>query len=155
MPGVKIKNMKYLIVLLLLIVSVVGKAQTSESLINNLQQHVEGEGVITIHDEEGIEELVDIQVEVNKRMDGVDGYRIQLYSGSGPAGKQSALQVKSKFLNKFPDNDVDVSFTSPFWRVRVGNYRHKHEALPLLNDLRELFPNCYIVKDGNVKMDKF
>lgn len=147
--------MKNLIVLILLICSVVGRAQNNVSLVNNLQQQVKGEGVITIHDEEGVEELVDIQVEINKRNKGVDGWRIQLYSGSGPSGKQSALQVKSKFLNKFPDNDVDVSFTSPFWRVRVGNYRHKHEALPLLNDLRELFPNCYIVKDGNVKMDKF
>ncbi len=147
--------MKNLIVLILLLCAVAAKAQNSESLAGVLQQQVEGEGVITIHDEEGIEELVDIQVEVNKRMNGVDGYRIQLYSGLGPDGKRNALQVKSKFLNKFPDNDVDVSFTSPNWRVRVGNYRHRHEALPLLNDLRELFPNCYIVKDGNVKMDKF
>ncbi|WP_439184937.1 SPOR domain-containing protein [Carboxylicivirga taeanensis] len=147
--------MKNLIVILLLLCSFIGKAQTTNSLAESLQERVAGEGVITIYDEDGIEELVNIQVEVNQRMDGVDGYRIQLFSGSGPTGKRNALQVKSKFLNKFPECDVDVSFTSPFWRVRVGNYRHKHEALPLLNDLRDLFPNCYIVKDGSVKMNKF
>ncbi len=146
--------MKNLIVLVLLLCPVILNAQTNNTLAGSLQEHVAGEGMITIHDEDGVEELVNIQVEVNKRMNGVDGYRIQLFSGSGPAGKKNALQVKSKFLNKFPDQDVDLSFTSPFWRVRVGNYRHKHEALPLLTELRDLFPNCYIVKDGKVKMNE-
>lgn len=130
-------------------------AQDGNNLASVLQERIEGEGIVTIYDEEGIEDLVDIQVEVNKRMGGVDGYRIQLYSGSGPAGKKGALQIKGKFLNNFPGYDTDLSFTSPFWRVRVGNYRHKHEALPLLSELRDLFPNCYIVKDGNVNMNKF
>ncbi len=146
--------MKNLIVLILLLGPVIINAQTANSLVSNLQEQVEGEGTITIHDEDGVEELVNIQVEVNKRMDGVDGWRIQLFSGLGPTGKKGALEAKSKFLNKFPDQDVDLSFTSQNWRVRVGNYRHKHEALPLLTELRELFPNCYIVKDGSVKMNK-
>ncbi|MBS2212793.1 SPOR domain-containing protein [Carboxylicivirga mesophila] len=147
--------MKNFIVLILLLGPVFAFGQTDNTLVNSLQEHVAGEGVITIHDEEGVEELVNIQVEANRRMEGVEGWRIQLFSGQGPTGKRNALQVKSKLLNKFPDQDVDLSFTSPNWRVRVGNYRHKHEALPLLNELRELFPHCYIVKDGNVKMNKF
>lgn len=147
--------MRYLIVIALFVLSGAAFSQERNSLIADLQQQSEGEGLITIHDEEGIEELVNIQVEVNRRMGGVDGYRIQLYSGSGPSGKKEALSAKRKFLNNFPAYDTDLSFTSPFWRVRVGNYRHKHEALLLLNDLRQFFPNCYIVKDGNVNMNKF
>lgn len=147
--------MKILLIVLCFFSSLVVNAQSDANLAGKLQERTEGEGVITIYDEEGIEELVDIQVEVNERIGGVEGYRIQLYSGSGPAGKRGALNVKGKFLNNFPGYDADLSFTSPFWRVRVGNYRHKHEALPLLTDLREKFPNCYIVKDGAVKMNKF
>lgn len=147
--------MQKLVMILLCFVPLIMQAQNGNNITTALQERVEGEGEITIYDESGVEELVDIQVEVNRRRSGVDGYRIQLFSGSGPSGKRNALKVKSKFLNSFPDYDADLSFTSPFWRVRVGNYRHKHEALPLMNDLRKLFPNCYIVKDGNVKMNKF
>ncbi len=145
--------MRSVVCLLCIIISSAIYAQ--KGLVSSLQEKQEGQGVITIYDEDGIEELVNIQVEVNKRMGGVDGFRIQLYSGSGPTGKKKALQVKSKFLHNFAEYDADMSFTSPFWRVRVGNYRHKHEALPLLTELRKFFPNCYIVKDGNVKMNKF
>jgi hypothetical protein len=147
--------MKILLFILCLFCSIVVSAQEDVTLTGKLQERVEGEGLITIYDEEGIEELVDIQVEVNERMGGVEGWRIQLYSGLGPAAKQKALKVKGRFLNNFPGYDADLSFTSPNWRVRVGNYRHKHEALQLLNDLRKIFPNCYIVKDGYVKMNKF
>ena len=150
-----LSDMKIQLLFLCLFCLVVANAQEDTSLAGNLQERVDGEGVITIYDEDGIEELVNIQVEVNKRIGGVEGWRIQLYSGSGPEGKQSALKVKGKLLGNFPDQDADLSFTSPFWRVRVGNYRHKHEALQLLNELRAIFPNCYIVKDGYVKMDKF
>ncbi|TRX71816.1 SPOR domain-containing protein [Carboxylicivirga sp. M1479] len=147
--------MKNILIIICLFCSGILFAQNNNNLAHKLQEQTEGEGTITIYDEEGIEELIDIQVEVNERIGGVEGWRIQLYSGSGPVGKRNGLKVKSKFLNSFPHNEVDLSFTSPFWRVRVGNYRHKHEALPLLTEVRELFPNCYIVKDGNVKMSKF
>ncbi|MCT4590387.1 MAG: SPOR domain-containing protein [Carboxylicivirga sp.] len=146
--------MQKLVIIILCLVPFLANAQDDKTITSALQEQVEGEGKITIYDESGIEELVIIQSEVNRRRSGVDGWRIQLFSGSGPTGKSNALKVKSKVLNSFPDNNVDLSFTSPWWRVRVGNYRHKHEALPLLNDLRKLFPNCYIVKDGNVKMNK-
>lgn len=126
-----------------------------QSLTEEIQEINQGEGQVTIHQEEGIDFLLQTQTEVNKRKGGVDGYRIQLYSGSGPKGKRQALDVKSKFLEEFPEGNISTTYNPPFWRVRVGNYRHKHEALPLLSELKELFPNCYVVKDGNVKMEKF
>jgi len=146
--------MRYFIVIVLFVISGMTYAQEANTLAADLQQRNADEGVIVIHDEDGIEELINIQVEVNRRIGGVDGYRIQLFAGSGPRGKKNALNAKGRFLRSFPEYSADLSFTSPFWRVRVGNYRHKHEALPLLNELRELFPNSYIVKDGSVKMSK-
>lgn len=146
--------MKQLLIFFLFVIVVVtgGNAQ---SLSEEIQQAVEGEGVVTIHQEEGIDFLLQTQTEVNKRRGGVDGYRIQLYSGSGPKGKRQALDVKTKFLEEFPDGNISTTYNPPFWRVRVGSYRHKHEALSLLNELKDLFPNCYVVKDGNVKMTSF
>jgi len=126
-------------------------------IIDELQQNSEEEGVITIHQEEGIEFLLDTQIKMNQRSKGVDGYRIQLYSGSGPKGKKEAINVRGKFLSEFPDELVEIytAFNPPFWRVRVGDYRHKHEALQLLSELKVIFPNCYVVKDGAVRMEQF
>ena len=148
--------MKYFLFAVFILISVCAFAQSStKRMVEAVQESIEGQGAVTIHQEEGIDFLLDTQVEVNMRMAGVDGYRIQLYSGSGPEGKRQAMEIKGKLLDEFPDEAISTTYTAPFWRVRVGNYRHKHEALPLLNKLKEFFPNCYRVKDGEVKMNDF
>ncbi len=132
---------------------VAGQIVTNELPSDIVQQNVPGEGRIIIHEEEGISFLLDTHIGMNKSHSYVDGYRIQLYSGSGQKAKHEAMNVKSELLELFPDEPVYMSFTAPFWVVRVGNYRNKYEALGLLNKLRKDFPNSYIVKDGNIKMD--
>ncbi len=118
-----------------------------------IQATIGNQGKIVIHQEEGIPFLLDAHIEMNRRQRYFDGYRIQLYSSSGKKAKHLALEVKGKILVSFPDEPVYISFTAPFWRVRVGNYRNKHEALGLLNRLKTEFPNSYVVKDSSIKLD--
>ncbi|NPA37727.1 MAG: SPOR domain-containing protein [Chlorobi bacterium] len=143
------------IVVFMIFVSFVAKGQivTNELPTDWVQQNVPGEGEVVIHQEPGIDFLLDTHIEMNKRHRYFDGYRIQLYSGSGQRAKHSAMDVKAKLLELYPDEKVYLSFTAPFWRVRVGNYRNKNEALELLGKLRKKFPNAYIVKDGKIKLD--
>ena len=143
--------MKYIAIFIFSIFAF-GNALQGQNLLEEVQTVREGEGIVTIHQEEGIDFLMETMVKENSRQPGVDGYQIQLYSGSGPKGKRQALEVKGKLLEEFPDVKITTTYNPPFWRVRVGNYRHKHEALPLLNDLKAIFPNCYVVK-GSVRME--
>lgn len=143
--------MKLVAVLTYLII-VFSTTMHSQNLIEEVQTLNEGEGIVTIHQEKGIDYLMQTMVKQNARQNGVDGYQIQLYSGSGPRGKRQAMEVKTKLLEELPDANINTTYNPPFWRVRVGNYRHKHEALPLLNKLKNYFPNCYIVK-GRVRME--
>ena len=126
---------------------------TNELPADIVQQQVPGEGTVVIHEEEGIDFLLDTHIEMNKRHIYTDGFRIQLFSGSGQRARHEAMDVKASVLELFPDEQVYLSFTAPFWRVRVGNYRNKYEALSLLNKLKKEFPNSYIVKDGTIRME--
>lgn len=129
-----------------------GLTAVGQGLAEEVQTVKAGEGKVVIHQEEGIDYLMKTMVNENARQAGVDGYQIQLYSGSGPNGKHQAMEVKTKMLEKFPDVQTTTKYNPPFWRVRVGNYRNKNEALPLLMKLKDLYPNCYIVK-GTVRME--
>jgi len=126
---------------------------TKELPTDIIQESVHGGGQVVIHEETGIPFLLNTHIEMNERHRYFDGYRIQLYSGSGQRSKHLALDVKGKVLELFPDEAVYISFTAPFWRVRVGNYRNKHEALGLMNKLKKEFPDSYVVKDGSIKLD--
>jgi len=132
---------------------VTGQIVTNELPTDEIQRSVPGEGKIVIHEEEGIPFLLDTHITMNERHSYIDGFRIQLFSGSGQKAKHEAMNVKATLLELYPDEKVYMSFTAPFWLVRIGNYRNKYEALYLLNKIRKEFPNSYIVKDGTIKME--
>jgi hypothetical protein len=112
-----------------------------------------GDGQVNILQTPEMKELVNTHVAMNERLGGVEGFRVQLYSGSGSHAKQEALEIKSKVLSLLSPPQIYVEYNAPFWRVRVGSFRHKHEALPLLHQLKSGFPNCYVVKAHDIKLD--
>ncbi len=138
-----------------LVFGVCAQQISGSEVVDELQKDAFGQGKVTIVEDDGIAFLMDAQVEINARSEGVDGYRIQLYKGSGPSGKKRALEVKGEFLDEFSGEEVYLAYNPPFWRVRVGDYRQRHEALPLIEKLKKRFPNCYVVKDPTVNMEKF
>lgn len=120
-----------------------------------VQEKVTGSGQVSIRQSEAIEQLMLLQIQVNKNSPGVLGYRIQIYSGSGAKARQEAQNVRGRFLSTFPDERITIEYLEPFWNVRVGYFRHKHESLPLLRSVKTSFPNSYSVRDTNIKPELF
>ena len=68
-------------------------------------------------------------------------YRIQLFSDNRSRTAKSEAERKAAMVrNAFPRLDVYVTFTSPFWRLRVGNYRSYEEANKMMYELKNAFP---------------
>lgn len=128
------------------------RASSSGEIFERVTLRTAGQGEIVIHQSPQMKELVLDHIAMNKRANGVEGFRVQLFSGSGSKARQEAMEVKSKVLSFLPPGQIFVEYNAPFWRVRAGSFRHKHEALPLLHQLKSDFPNCYVVKEFNLKL---
>ncbi len=102
-----------------------------------------------------LDSLIIQSAKSNSNQTQIDGFRIQIYSGSGVSSKTEAESVMAKFAKMYPAERVYVIYTAPFWRVRVGDYRSKSEALPLLNSIQSAFNGSYIVHDNTVKKSTF
>lgn len=102
-----------------------------------------------------LDSLVQNFLHDNNEMQTLDGYRIQLFSGSGAKAKTEAQQTKQKFTAAFPLEKVYVVYNAPFWRVRVGDFRFRSEALPLLEKVKKQFPSSYTVRDNTVRKKSF
>jgi hypothetical protein len=74
----------------------------------------------------------------------LEGYRIQIYSGNK---RQPANHARSTFLKKHPKTKAHLGYYQPFYRVRVGDFQTKLEALKYKRKIAAEFPNCYIVTD--------
>ena len=72
---------------------------------------------IEISDE--IEKLLSLKILVNKKNYENNYYAIQLYNGN----YKMAKKILSEFKNKFPEWESILSFETPNYKVRVGNFK--------------------------------
>lgn len=83
------------------------------------------------------------------------GYRIQLFSISGPNAKRAALEKQAEVLQLYGDIPSYTKWNYPNWVVRVGDFRTRLGAMEMHAELKEKFPASFITKDEiNLKYDK-
>ncbi|MBQ7527498.1 MAG: SPOR domain-containing protein [Bacteroidaceae bacterium] len=166
--------MKYSFVLILWMSAMTLGAQ--ETYTDKLQQAVESAGRIILHQEKAITDLVNgaksalSKPSQKKQVDStsrdstqtaasdslslgikvrMNGYRIQVYFGDNSRkGKAEARAAGLRFRNSFPEHSVYVSFISPHWLCRVGDFRTHEEAKEVLRQIREMgiFREAVVVK---------
>jgi len=74
----------------------------------------------------------------------LEGYRIQIYSGTK---SKPAKQARLQFSQKHKTVKAHETYQQPFFKVRVGDFKTKLEALKFQKEIIVQFPDCYIVKD--------
>lgn len=67
-------------------------------------------------------------------------YRIQLYSSNNSNAKAEAEELLREVELQFPGLLAVVSYVSPFWRLRVGEFRTYEEASAMQLQIQNKFP---------------
>lgn len=78
---------------------------------------------------------------------GVSGYRIQIYFGNGKSAREKTNNVRVEFISKNPEIKAHIVYDNPYFRVKVGDYRTKSEALYFLTKIKLDYPDAFIVTD--------
>ena len=131
--------MKKLCVLLLALVSLPLMAQ--DNIVDRLEQTVDGQGMITIHQDARLDSLLgmvyDPAMSKGKKIQTI-GYRIQIYAGGNTRyAKEEALKAAQYVKTKFPEIPVYTEFVAPRWVCRVGDYKTIEEADQVMRMLKK------------------
>jgi hypothetical protein len=81
----------------------------------------------------------------------VDGYRVQIYSSNQQQyAKSEALDLEAK-LQDHVSHTIYVQYISPFWKVRIGDFRSYEDAKEYKRLFVQQYPtmvgDTYIVRD--------
>lgn len=69
------------------------------------------------------------------------GYRVQVFSDNNPRTAKAEAGSKQRVIaSRFPQYQTYVRYTSPYWRLRVGDFRTQQEATAAADELRKAFP---------------
>ncbi len=116
---------------ILLLFVLLGKAQNEKDYIGDTR----------------IDTLLQLHQMQNQKFPFIDGYRIQIYKETGNAALDSAWSVKKRFEQNNPPVQAYISFREPYYRVRVGNFRTRLEAIRFLYHIHKQYPYSWEIKD--------
>lgn len=94
-----------------------------------------------------VDKMLKWHIEKNQNLEGMNGFRVEIFFSSKMDAKEQALTIKTDFLSKYPEHAVHVKFIAPNFRVRVGDFRTKNEAWKLYQSIRKDFSTAFIVPD--------
>jgi len=104
----------------------------------------QAQGKVKIIGDPILDSLVEKNIEENRSHQTMDGYRIQLFSGSE---RNNANALKAKFKQDFPDEPSYLIYQQPYFKLRVGDYRNFIEAQQMYLQLQKVYDQLLIVPD--------
>lgn len=69
------------------------------------------------------------------------GYRVQVFSDNNVRTAKAEAASKQRVISaRFPQYQTYVRYTSPYWRLKVGDFKTQQEANAAAEELRKAFP---------------
>jgi hypothetical protein len=125
-----------------------GSAQSYPDIFQQLTTTTPGQGTVEITQDNAIKNLVDLHLSQLRRMNGIRGYRIAIYMGSGQEANKAADASRAKFISRYEEVKSYKKFEYPYFKVYVGDFRTKSEALKFLKQIENEYPDAFIREDN-------
>ena len=162
---ITMKNSPCIVLLFMLLACVTGaSAQTSvdgsvQTIFDDLQTSKPGKGEVIINQSQALRNMVGVRLsgENVEKTDStaflkIQGFRTQVFSGNNQRkSKDEAFDKEKQIKELFPTVPTYVTYTAPFWKLRVGDFRSHEEAYHMQRLLMTAFPSfgkeMYIVRE--------
>ena len=114
------------------------KTDSTESAITNIEM------------EEKVGELLDRYIKLNKKRKGILGWRLQIHSDTD---REKAKKIRISFMLKFPEIHAYLDHKEPYFKVTVGDFYTRLEALKVQNEIRRRYTSYIVPSNINITED--
>lgn len=105
-------------------------------------------GKVKIEQDAALKNFMETCVGLNKKREGFPGYRVKVFAQNKPDSRSRANAIRSACSTD--EHEAYVTFVEPNFEVHVGDFMTRFDALVLMKDLLEKYPESYIIKT-NIK----
>jgi hypothetical protein len=109
---------------------------------------------VAIHKDPRLDLLIKKQIQINEettreaRKVG-KGYRLLVINTNK---REDAIAAKTKVYTYFPELKAYLIYQSPYFKVKVGNFKERKEAEDYQKKLRSFFPNGVFIMNDIIEM---
>lgn len=87
------------------------------------------------------------QIEANKDR-GLQGYRVRIFFDNKQTARVESEETLKRFESMYHDVVAYRTYANPYFKVTVGDFRTRSEAVRLLERIRHEFPSAFVVKEN-------
>ncbi|MFN5334191.1 MAG: SPOR domain-containing protein [Bacteroidota bacterium] len=124
----------------------------SESVCAQMERDTLSGGVIVIKDKR-YQLLSEKKAAINHRAmiarTPVKGFRLQIMNTTSRA---EVLEAKSKMLSLYPEHKLYLIYQAPYFKLRMGNFKDREEAVALKEQINPLFPKGIYIIPSNIEI---
>ena len=99
------------------------------------------EATLRIESSAHIDEMLAQKKDYNKTIDKFEGFKIQIYYGS----EKECYKVKEEFTSLYPEIDTSIIFSTPQWKLQIGNYRTRLKADHAMVNIKKEYPAAIVL----------
>ena len=130
------------------------EAASADSLVYipaaSLDESLVGQSVfnsVTVHQSQAIANAMASKIERNKSRK-IAGYRVRIFFDNKQNARSASEAAMGRFKAAYPGHGAYRSFASPYFKVTVGDFRTKSEAMQMMRRLKADFPSAFVVKEN-------
>lgn len=122
--------------------SLVGK-----SIFNILTANDGSWGEVKIHQSYAIVNAMKQHIETNSSRT-LTGYRVRIFFDNSQTARNDSESVMKSFMAAHPGIPAYRNYQNPFFRVVVGDFRTKSEAMEFFQSVKSAYPSALLIKEN-------
>lgn len=101
---------------------------------------------VAVHQESAIRDAVNAKTDKNSsKMQ--HGFRVRIYFDNRRDARGRSSAIYSSFQSRYPGIPAYRDFDAPFFKVTVGDFRTKADALAFLEMIKGEYPSAFLVRE--------
>ncbi len=108
------------------------------SILNSVSQTSN----LTVQQDPKFEQLLNEKRRINSSLTANDRYKIQVFNGDSESSKRVLNEVRREFTGL----DATIVFSTPAYKVWVGNFKTRIEAERNLQKLSQKYPTALVIR---------
>ena len=106
-----------------------------------------GKADVEIYQSQEVASAVREQVAANSKRT-VPGYRVRIFFDNKQTARVESEETLKRFESVYHDVKAYRTYANPYFKVTVGDFRTKSEAMALLSRIKSAFPSAFVVKEN-------
>lgn len=137
----------YLTVILITAFTVLSFSQTRDIVSELTRANEKGARV-------NVENISSVKTETGRLDNAIKAYRVRIFFDNSQDARAGSTAAKTQFESMYPNTPTFVDYTAPYFKVTVGNFLTREEAIILLGKISGVFTNAFVVTE-NIPLKEF